>query len=185
MNLIGIDWSITSPAICLFQGEEWIYENCSFFFFSKKEVKSLFEYNYKAFKYPKWSIQEERIDILTTWAVNIISEYNPDNIAIEGYSYGAKGRAVFDIPECTGVLKYKLYNQHYEPLIYAPTAIKKYATGKGNSNKIQMYESFIKDTQFDLKNAINETTKNPTPSSDIVDAYYVTKFLYDNLENTE
>jgi len=58
----------------------------------------------------------------------------------------------------------------------APTAIKKFATGKGNANKEKMQDAFINETGVNLKEQLNMTEKQWNPSSDIIDAYYVCKY---------
>jgi hypothetical protein len=61
-----------------------------------------------------------------------------------------------------------------------PSVVKKGATGKGNADKVMMYESFVKETKIDLKKLFN-TEKVGNPISDIVDSYYVKKVGYENL----
>ena len=55
--------------------------------------------------------------------------------------------------------------------IVQPTVIKKYATGKGNSNKEAMLEAWKTEPgTFDL---VQETGN---PASDIVDSYFLCKY---------
>jgi crossover junction endodeoxyribonuclease RuvC len=56
-------------------------------------------------------------------------------VAIEGYSYGSKGRATFSIAELGGVVRCALYNAGIAYLEVSPAVVKKYATGKGNAPK--------------------------------------------------
>ena len=103
------------------------------------------------------------------------------HIAIEGYSYGSKGK-VFHIAENTGVLKYKIFQNGIPLEVIPPTTIKKFATGKGNADKVAMHKFFKTDTGIDLKNKITPdkgTVDNPV--SDIVDSYYVCKYLHDKV----
>ena len=61
---------------------------------------------------------------------------------------------------------------------YPPTTIKKFATGKGNANKEQMYEAFVNDllTPTDLKEQLTpKANKVISPISDIVDSYFIAK----------
>ena len=76
-----------------------------------------------------------------------------EQIALEGYAYGAQGR-IFHIAENTGVLKYKIYQQSIPLTIFTPSEIKKFATGKGNADKEKMYDSFISETNILLKSII-------------------------------
>ena len=33
MVVAGVDYSLTSPAICIHSGEDWNYSNCKFYYF--------------------------------------------------------------------------------------------------------------------------------------------------------
>ena len=104
-----------------------------------------------------------------------------EQIALEGYSMGSKGK-VFHIAENTGVLKYKIYNAGIPLEIIPPTSLKKFATGKGNADKDSMHQKFMRDSGIDLKSKITpDKTKVGNPVSDIVDSYYICKFLYDKI----
>lgn len=58
-----------------------------------------------------------------------------DLVAIEGYSYGARGRAVVSLGELGGVVRLALWDAGIPYLEVPPTVVKKYATGKGNASK--------------------------------------------------
>ncbi len=63
----------------------------------------------------------------------------PDLIVIEGFSYGSKGRGIFDIAYLGWRIREQLEQlkeQDNVPWIEVPpTQLKKFATGKGNANK--------------------------------------------------
>ena len=95
----------------------------------------------------------ERFSNISTWALDIIHKYKSDTakIYIEGYSFGSKGQAVFQIAENCGILKFRL--QMSPTVLYdtvVPSVVKKYASGKGNADKQLMYDSFTKHTKVDL-----------------------------------
>jgi Holliday junction resolvasome RuvABC endonuclease subunit len=75
-----------------------------------------------------------------------------------------------------------LYKAQYKFFTVAPTVIKKYATGKGNATKEKMYEAFVKDTFVDLHSIISPTTKLGSPTTDIVDAWYIARYMIDKTE---
>lgn len=56
-------------------------------------------------------------------------------VVIEGYSFGSKGRAVFDIAELGGIIRYTLADCPCTVVEVPPSCLKKYATGKGNAPK--------------------------------------------------
>lgn len=67
-----------------------------------------------------------------------------DAISIEGYSFGSKGRAVFDLAELGGLLRMMIaetYGGYHE---VAPTVLKKYITGKGSAKKEVMLEQVFR-----------------------------------------
>jgi Holliday junction resolvasome RuvABC endonuclease subunit len=190
MRIVGIDYSITSPAICLFDGKRWALGNCQFHFMTDK--KTLHE----TFKYkttvdmtgvPSIPVMENytdnllRFERICDWAYGLIKDFNPEFVAIEGYSMGSAIGRAFDIAENTALLKYKFHQNGNPYLVYPPTVIKKYATGKGNASKIAMRDSFIEETGVNLNDVLGLKTQKPTnPVSDIIDAYYIAKLLYED-----
>lgn len=179
MVYVGIDYSLTSPAICVHEGEDWDVKNCHFYFFGGKPNNKKFNSS----KYPEWARDQERYQKLTKWVMNSLSNHkNPDCIWIEDYAFGATGR-VFHIAENTGLMKYALYVQGYKFNLVSPTTAKKYATGKGNANKEKMVEFFKKDTGIDIFDMLGLKEGRMTPSSDIVDAYWICKLGWENEKN--
>jgi len=65
----------------------------------------------------------------------ILAVEGADVVLIEGYAFGAKGRAVFDIAELGGVLRMGLYTRGVRVVEIPPSCVKTLATGKGNSKK--------------------------------------------------
>ena len=65
-----------------------------------------------------------------------------------------------------------------------PSEVKKFGSGKGNASKDLMYESFLKETGVNLIYELNMKQLG-NPATDIVDAYYICKLLYYNLNNLE
>lgn len=178
MVIAGIDYSITSPSICIHDGDDWSYENCKFFFFGKKPLDN----RYSASEYPKWKKDQERFQKLTAWTISCLDNYKIDTVYIEDYAFGAKGR-VFHIAENTGLMKYALYVQGLQFNLISPTTIKKFATGKGNAKKDSMVEFFKTDTGVDIFSKLGVKEGQMTPSSDIVDSYWVCKYGYFNEKN--
>ena len=61
---------------------------------------------------------------------------------------------MFNIGENTGLLKHKLYKNNLNTQIVTPTEIKKWATGKGNASKTDMYNAFVDQTGVELKDIL-------------------------------
>ncbi len=169
----GIDWSMSSPAICV---SKWPYDikNCKFYYISdlKKTIGTFG--NLTGTRHPIWTKQEERYSNFSLWAINILEHAEVDVVFLEGYAYAASGQ-VFNIGENTGLLKYHLWKYGYRVHTLAPSEIKKTATGKGNANKEKMYEAFLKETGLDLRDRLSLTEKQMNPLSDIVDSFFIIK----------
>ncbi len=180
MFFAGIDYSMTSPSICIHKGSEWSVDNCVFHYMVKKDKHLVVTEKLKGFLYPEYSHQQQRFDNLASWILKILSDYDITKISLEGYSYGSTSSRLFEIGENTGLLKYKLWNAGYPFEVYAPTMIKKFATGKGNANKEKLWEAFKNETNLNLFNILGqEECKYWNPVSDMVDAYYLTKYGFE------
>ena len=172
----GIDYSLTSPAICVAEviNKEIKFEDCKFHFIKQTKSQDSFKM-FNAYEYPKYSCEMERYSGLANWAIECVRWYSGrvSEIYLEDYAFAATGR-VFHIAENVGVLKYKLQEARFKYVTIPPTVIKKHATGKGNANKELMYDTFLSETHVDLKEELSpKSTKISNPVSDIVDAYYI------------
>jgi len=174
----GIDYSLTSPAICIAEvrDNKIKFEDCRFHYIKQtKNQNSVDVFN--AYDYPEYSDEIERYVNLAEWVIERIRWYNGrvECVYIEDYAFAATGR-VFNIGENTGILKQKLRSSGFRFTTIPPTVIKKEATGKGNANKELMYETFLKETKIDLQSRLTpKSTKIVNPVSDIVDSYYICK----------
>ena len=172
----GIDYSLTSPAICIAEVKEnkIKFEDCRFHYIKQtKTQESVGIFN--GHNYPKYSDELERYQSLADWTIERIRWYNGRVrcVYIEDYAFAATGR-VFNIAENTGILKHKLHVNKFKFETIPPTVVKKEATGKGNANKELMYETFLAETNVDVKSLLTpNSTKIVNPVSDIVDSYYI------------
>ena len=186
-TIVGIDYSLNSPAICI-ADDNFDFDKCSFHFLTSKKKhigkfgKNIFGYEIKDYNTPI-----ERFSNISNWALDIIHKHksNTAKVFIEGYSFGSKGQAVFQIAENCGILKYKL---HMSPSILydtiVPSVVKKYASGKGNADKQLMYDSFKEHTKQDLLKLFDMGKLN-NPVTDIIDSYYIAKVGYENINGEE
>ena len=181
-TIVGIDYSLNSPAICI-AGDDFDFNKCSFHFLTSKKKhigqfgKNIFGYEHKEYNNPII-----RFSNISMWALDIIHKHKTDTakVFVEGYSFGSKGQAVFQIAENCGILKYRL--QMSPSILYdtiVPSVVKKYASGKGNADKQLMYDSFLNHTGADLLKAFDMGKLN-NPVTDIVDSYYIAKVGYEN-----
>jgi len=192
---IGIDYSLSSPGVCVNTSEEeFRYEDCKFYYLTntKKYVgtfKEKMAFGTSAVEYIGWahkpySNEPERYNNIANWVIDIIKsqpqlmigklwEKHPI-IQIEDYSFGSTGR-VFHIAENLGLLKYKLKIEcGWDYTLLAPSVIKKFATDKGNANKELMLGAFQEDTGVNLEVLLDSSVKSPI--TDIADAYFICKY---------
>ena len=184
-KIAGIDYSLTSPAICVYKDENgghFDFDRCVFHYLSNNEKQQQLAagtglVNLRADSYPEWQSEEELHEKLATWAYNIVQ--GCDEVFLEGYAFATSAQAgVRSLAENTGLLKHKMWKNKLTFKTFPPTVIKKFATGKGNSNKEQMYEAFVDEllTPDDLKERLTPKAKKVTnPISDIVDSYFIAK----------
>lgn len=172
--VVGIDYSLTSPGICILTDTE-----VRLYGFGAKKMAGFYEKDdVKVFlyDYPVYSCEQERHNKICGWSLGIIKNYagepsDVDHVLIEGYSFGSSAGRAFDIAENCGLLKHYLWKDGYKFSTIPPTTLKKYATGKGNSDKDVMHDAF-KTERFDLQELLGQ---KKTPTSDLVDAFFLAK----------
>ena len=192
---IGIDYSLSSPGVCVNTSEEeFQYEDCKFYYltntkkyvgtFKEKMAFGTSDVEYIGWPHKPYSSEPERYNNIANWVIDIIKsqpqlmigklwEKHPI-IQIEDYSFGSTGR-VFHIAENLGLLKYKLKIEcGWDYTLLAPSVIKKFATDKGNANKELMLGAFQEDTGVNLEVLLDSSVKSPI--TDIADAYFICKY---------
>jgi Holliday junction resolvasome RuvABC endonuclease subunit len=186
-HIIGIDYSMSSPAICVYDTRHnyFCFENTKSHFIAQTKHTELYSDPYlKGYTLPLVNSPEARYNVLAQWAMKVICQNEANvHIFMEGYSFSSSG-LVFNIAENTAILKHKLYMLDLTYTVVPPTTIKKMASGKGTSNKEQMYEAFMKETNLkpDLKERLSPKSKKiSSPVSDIVDAFYICKYAFNTV----
>ena len=180
MTIIGIDYSLNSPAVCVSKGD-FTFNKCKFYYLtSKKKHIGYMSSNIEGVEHTEYNNPIQRFENLSNFILNIVKKHTSPKIFLEGYSYGSKGQAIFQIAENGGILKYRLKN--YDCTILVPSVVKKFATGKGNADKQKMYEQFSNDTKTTLLQLFDIPTLN-NPVTDIVDAYYIAKAGYESIKS--
>ena len=180
MRIAGIDYSMTSPAICTHIGKRWNFKNCEFYYLTsiKKLAKKFGKHGefHGQLQPKKHKNDEERFEMISHWAIQRCFKF--DFVALEGYAFNATGR-VFQVAENTGLLKHKLWESNTPFDVYSPSVIKKFATGKGNATKEDMYDAWLKETGVDIKEMmIPNREKVGNPVTDIVDSYFICKYYF-------
>jgi len=182
-SIVGIDYSITGPAACSHPIDKpWDIKNCDFVAIggAKKHIGyhgSIFidnpitDYAYDVERYSKLA------DVFMEFCRDAEAEF----VMLEGYAMQANGR-VFALAEATGILKYKLDAEGFEFDAQTPPVFKKFACDKGNAKKEDMTYQFKVDTGVDLLDLFG-MDKLRSPVDNIVDAYWICKWKYNNLIN--
>jgi len=179
MIYVGVDYSLTSPAVCVFNDTagDFCFKNCTFTVITDKKIAhnltNVFLYPHKP-----WTNPNERYHNIATLLINMNNGFKNSRICIEDYSMGSRGK-VFHIAENTQVLQYLLWTSGQPYFKIPPTVLKKFATGKGNSNKQQMYDAFVEQEGVDLIAALGRKNCD-SPVSDIVDAFFLCKNAFIN-----
>jgi len=174
-TIVGIDYSMTSPCLCLFDTrQKFCFENCQFYFLTDTlKYANKFLGNINGELFDDYSHDTERFDTISEWALNLC--IGAAEVSLEGYAYNSTGR-VFHLAENVGILKHKLYKQAIPVSVIEPSRVKKIATGKGNADKQLMFESFEAETHVNLKSIMVQKTLS-NPITDIIDSFYITKIL--------
>jgi Holliday junction resolvasome RuvABC endonuclease subunit len=184
MIYVGIDYSLTSPCVCV--SRDKTFSNSFFYFLNDRKTVQGKCHNILGDEHGEYLTDQERYENIAGWVLGILADFKKEEVTIliEDYSFGSKGK-VFNLAENCGLLKYMLYKNGYKFFTVPPTVVKKFATGKGNATKEKMYEAFVKDTFVDLHSIISPTTKLGSPTTDIVDAWYIARYMIDKTETKE
>lgn len=212
MNYVSVDFSLNSPGICVYNDKSKRYHFISYIkpkTGTKAEQKLQEELgllqDVTLVDQPDFSKEAEafssaeltkvkRYDRMADDIINLILQeaFVGDGfiIGFEGTSYGSKmgTNNMIDMAAGAAILKLKMLKTlKPENLVtVAPTTIKKYA-GKGNMNKLQLFEAFQRNVNNDpilAKSPLWKIVKDleigkkiPKPLDDLVDAYFLVAFV--------
>lgn len=82
-----------------------------------------------------------RLKLIRNHIKELIVREDPELILIEGYSFGSRGRSIFNLGELGGVLRLLFEDLELQYIDVPPTVLKKWVTGKGNADKEMMLAS--------------------------------------------
>lgn len=179
MIICGIDYSMTSPALCI--GEEnCLFENNIFYGFRRLKRHISTKKEIVLFDYPLYKTNEERFDKISDLMIETILLNKVDLCRLEGYSLGSKGM-IFDIAENTAVLKHKLYKNNINFELIPPKSVKLSFTGRGDCSKGVMYMFFRdKHCPYEIHHAIGDMdvpAEIDHPIEDLIDAYALKTYI--------
>ena len=173
--IVGVDYSMTSPCVCINNNNIFSFHYLT----DKKKYTGIIQTNninftIQGYPHKPYLNNIERFNNIANWVLSLLNKN--DTIKLEGYAMGITKGLVFNIGELTGILKLRLWENNYNIESIAPSANKRFATGKGNANKDIMFNAFLSETKLDLLSLFN-CNKVVNPISDIVDAYYLNKYI--------
>lgn len=179
MRVLGIDYSLNCPALCLVDTE------------SPGILRWYVNYRKPGNAYPpipevEWVHSQVSGDIarfieLAEWVCSVVDCVKPDAIAMEDYAFGASGN-ITKLAENAGLCKVELYKRFPKIpfVLVGPTQMKKYATTKGNAKKELIWECFAKKfPQYDAwpKLCHPKAVSLGSPCADIADSYYIAEYV--------
>jgi hypothetical protein len=180
---VGIDYSMRSPAMCIETPEKIEFLNLN----GRKKLLGTYQLaesvRLKILPLPdSYANDVHRYAMISKPFMDAILEHTTDDdivtVEIEGYSYGSKGSAIYNIAENCQTLKLRLVNEPRIKLVLpspSPNTIKQFATGRGNAGKSDMGERFLTLTGIDVSKALYDASWDASPVSDIVDAFWICK----------
>lgn len=181
VSIAGIDASITGTAVVRFDLDD-NFELVKSSHISFSSVKKHSELPGVIFsKKEMYDSDMERFKYIQCTIMAFL--HGVDFVAIEGYSMGSKGM-VFNVGEFCGTLKMRLFEDGKKLQVYSPSEIKLFAggPGKGRANKIDMkqfFDNYSHTNKPDLTGFPQVTrSSGNTPTSDIVDAFYICDMLW-------
>lgn len=196
MKIVGIDFSISCPAVCIYDIEKNTYDLTAWVHdkkYRKMIVKDVKVDNF-TFTCDKLERGDDYFFTLPETIVKHISErINPtDLVAIEEYAFSGSGQ-ITKLAENVGVLKKGLYEflgHHIDQISIGQGKTCTSIGMKGNASKISSMVNFIQVYAPEALDKLGYTIDNMmTPFSDWIDAFGICRFLYykhlNNIGQTE
>lgn len=184
MIIGGIDYSMSSPSMCLYDTEKsFEFKNCEFYYSNSKKKYVINNQNLHGYVLPENHPNEPmyRYNEICKIFANILLQKNVKKICIEGYALGSHNGMIFNIAENTALLKHFMWKSGIEYINPSPSTIKKFFTGKGNADKKTVVSTFIKETNINLQHIFGTKTEEAAPINDICDSYAMCKYMLDYL----
>lgn len=169
--LLGIDQSLTSTGITLFDGIEYSFELIQ----TEKTKKT---------KCPTIDYTRRLIQLKTRIA-EIVEENNITHMAMEGMSYGSSGSTVFDLGGLSHLIRELFISKNIPFIVIPPKTLKKYWTGSGNANKeLMILETDKKRISIPIrKNYGTKKEQKILADDNVVDSCALATFLHEYLQD--
>lgn len=191
MIYCGIDYSISSPSLCIYDDSKGklSHSSCEYYFcqhnVSDKEQERRLELkmgNIHPARQYKWKDDYHRFFGLADWALSILIQYRVEVVAMEDYALGAQGK-VFNIAECTGILKQMMMLTGIKFYAFPPCYVKKTFSGKGNALKEDMGRAYKNLYGVNISSLFEKDDNWDSPISDIVDSHAMLYTYFNGIDN--
>lgn len=161
--------------MCIFIGIDQSYTNTGYCILNNSDV-----INIGTIKSNKNNDIYDRCYEISTNIGNIVKQFSPKYIGIEGLAFGTRGNATRDLSglQFQIIIHLRHYLKYENIGVIAPTTLKKFATGYGRSKKKALYEALPDDIKELIKE--NGFTSIAKGREDITDAYWVAMYLKEN-----
>ena len=181
MIYIGLDLSINSTGICIYDSET---HNTTYYIIGSKFTKKVLNDNQRIITLIQYSKEtpnkdidyhiKEKIKTLNIYNIvneieSLINKHHPGVGVIEGISFQSNG-SVADLAGLNYMVRKILIDRNIDIIIASPTQNKKYATGNGQAEKDVMISAWRK--------ADTRVCEIPTyiKVDDVADAYFLARY---------
>lgn len=157
VQVIGIDQSYKSAGVCIMNEDSSVCD-----MYTIKTDKTQGDIFYRA-------------NYIAEQVAAVVEKYHPVCLGLEGLAFAKFGDATRDLAGLQFVVVSALrYKYNFEAIVIpSPNEVKKYATGKGNADKVAVYEALPEDIRKTLE---AKNYRKTTGLYDIADAYWIAKY---------
>ena len=160
MKILGVDQSYTSSGLVVF---DTVTDDVMHF---------------ELFKTNKEEDVFKRAWLISHHILRVCGDMEIDKVAIEGLAFGMRGDATRDLAGLQFAIVMQLrYAGGLDVTIVSPKSLKLFATKSGKADKQQMIDSVPADILEKFKAS---GAKKTTGLADLVDAYYLAKYIVVN-----
>lgn len=92
----------------------------------------------------------ERLQFIRNEVMQVLRIYQVTVVAIENYSFGSKGRSLFNLGEIGGVLRLAFYDNKIKFFEVSPASLKSFISENGGADKEMMRKAVLKKYKLDI-----------------------------------
>lgn len=93
----------------------------------------------------------ERLIYIRDQVLSNLKKFGVTVVAIEGYSFGSRGRATFSLGELGGVLRVGLKDHAYDFFDVSPSSLKSFVADNGSADKVMMRQAVKNKYKLDIQ----------------------------------